>query len=134
MKLKLFIYLIFIFISISCSNPEKCQELIFEPIDKITTLNGELYTGRCTTYNDGVKRSIQQYVNGVDYGNWLFYHPNGKIETKGKFKNGKRVGTWKYYYSNGKIKQVSKYSKDGERIGNWKNYDSVGNIIKSVRY
>ena len=96
MKLKLFIYLIFIFISISCSNPEKCQELIFEPIDKITTLNGELYTGRCTTYNDGVKRSIQQYVNGVDYGNWLFYHPNGKIETKGV--KWQRVGTWKYYY------------------------------------
>ena len=71
MKLKLFIYLIFIFISISCSNPEKCQELIFEPIDKITTLNGELYTGRCTTYNDGVKEvysnMLMELIMGIGY-------------------------------------------------------------------
>ena len=134
MKFNLYIYLILIFVLIGCSDPEKCQELIFQPLEKTTTLNGELYTGRCTTYNDSIKRSIQQYVNGVDYGKWVFYYPDGKIETKGRFKNGKRVGKWKYYHSNGKIKQISKYSANGEKIGNWKNYDSVGKIIKSVRY
>lgn len=118
----------------SCSTPNECPELKYNSINKLTTLNGLAYTGRCTVYRDGYKVSVQQYLNGVDYGNWVFYFPNGEIETKGKFRNGKRVGKWKYYYESGKIKQISSYSRLGDRQGKWIEYDEDGKVTKNIRY
>tara|TARA_X000000368_G_scaffold414493_1_gene404448 strand:- start:1113 stop:1514 length:402 start_codon:yes stop_codon:yes gene_type:complete len=120
----------------SCSSPNACPELSFTSVDRITTTNdGELYTGRCLTYENEVKRSIQQYINGIDYGKWVFYFPNGNIETKGRFnKVGKRIGKWSYYYENGQLKQVSRYSKNGERSGKWKKYNEVGDLIEEINY
>ena len=118
----------------SCSTPDECPELYYNSINKLTTLDGVPYTGRCANYVDGYKSSVQQYLNGVDYGVWIFYFPNGKIETKGKFKDGKRVGKWKYYYESGKLKQLSRYSKDGDRIGKWTTYDTDGEKIESINY
>ena len=111
----------------SCSSPDECPQLNYNSINKLTTLSDGLpYTGRCTVYVDGIKSSIQQYLNGVDYGNWIFYFSNGKVETKGKFRGGMRVGKWRYYYESGKIKQLSSYSKLGERVGKWIEYDEDG--------
>lgn len=118
----------------SCSTPQDCPTLDFDPVDRLTTVDDKLYTGRCITYRNGIKRSIQQYVNGVDYGKWQFYYPDGTTETKGKFKNGTRVGKWKYYYPNGKIMQVSRYSNDGKRKGKWVVYDTIGNISSITKY
>ena len=80
------------------------------------------------------EKSIQQYVDGVDYGKWVFYFPNGEIETKGKFRNGVRVGKWKYYYESGALKQVSSYSRTGQRSGKWIEYKENGDIINVVNY
>lgn len=119
----------------SCSTPNECPELSYNSINKLTTLpDGKSYTGRCSVYRDGYKVSIQQYLNGVDYGKWIFYFPNGKIETKGKFRDGKRVGRWRYYYESGKIKQISSYSKLGEREGKWVEYDEDGKKSKTTIY
>ena len=119
----------------SCSTPNECPELNYNSINKLTTLpDGKSYTGRCTVYRDGEKISIQQYLNGIDYGKWIFYFPNGKIETKGKFRDGKRVGKWRYYYESGKIKQISNYSKLGEREGKWVEYDEDGKILRTTIY
>ena len=134
MKIKKIILGFSLLLLFGCSAPNKCPDLVFNTIDKTTTLNNLPYTGRCTTYKDGFKRSIQQYVNGVDYGKWIFYHSNGKIETKGKFKVGLRVGVWKYFHSNGKIKQISRYSSRGERKGLWTKYDSLGELIDKTKY
>lgn len=118
-----------------CSNPMGCPELIYDSIQKITTVNDEPFTGRCSVlYENGNLRSVQQYLNGYDYGKWAFYHPNGSLETKGKFINGIRSGKWKYYHSNGNLKQISKYSKDGERKGKWSSYDTLGKLIQTNRY
>ena len=129
------IIIIFLLLS-SCSTPDNCPELKYNSLNKLTTLSDGLsYTGRCTVYDeDGLKKSIQQYLNGVDYGTWIFYHSNGKIETRGKFKNGVRVGKWKYYYESGKIKQISSYSKLGERKGKWIEYDEDGKIVRTTTY
>lgn len=120
----------------SCSEPNMCPEIIYNSNDGITTTyDGKLYTGRCLTYVDGVKRSVQQYVNGKDYGKWVFYFPNGTIETKGRFnKIGKRSGKWSYYYENGQLKQVSRYSSQGERSGKWKKYNEQGDLIEEINY
>ena len=120
---------------ISCSNIQECPEFDYNSENNLTTLkNGEKYTGRCITHKDGFKRSVQQYVNGVDYGKWVFYFSNGRIETKGKFKNGIRVGKWKYYYESGKLKQTSSYNRKGQRDGKWIEYDESGNILNILTY
>ena len=94
-----------------------------------------LYTGRCMTYNEYGKKSVQQYLNGKDYGKWVFYFPDGQIQTKGRFNEfGKRVGKWRYYHENGKIKQISIYSKDGDRIGKWIEYNDAGDIINEINH
>ncbi len=131
-------YISFLFvIFISCSNPniQKCPEIRYNSVNKLTSLpDGTLYTGRCVVYEGNVKKSIQQYIDGVDYGKWVFYFPNGEIETKGKFKNGVRIGKWKYYYESGALKQVSSYSRTGQRSGKWIEYKENGDVEKVVNY
>ena len=130
----IFIFLL-LFITCSDSNIQRCPEIIYNSINKLTSLPyGSLYTGRCVVYDGDLKKSIQQYLDGVDYGNWVFYFPNGKIETKGKFRNGVRVGKWKYYYESGALRQVSSYSKTGQRSGKWTVYKENGDIIEVVNY
>lgn len=120
----------------SCTSPSECPELIYDSLDRITyDTDGNLYTGRCITYEGNTKRSVQQYLGGNDYGVWTFYYPEGQIETKGRFnKDGKRVGTWKYFYNNGKLKQVSKYSKNGDRKGKWIEYNMEGEKVSEINY
>jgi len=129
---KLFLALSILFFS--CSNPQTCPSLDYDVENQLTFSEGKRYTGRCTVFNDTEIRSIQQYLDGVDYGRWIFYYPNGNTETVGRFKGGVRVGTWKYYYSNGVLKQVSKYSQKGIRKGTWREYDSLGGLLNSVKY
>ena len=131
MKYRIIVLLI---ILSSCSTPDECPDLNYNSINKLTTLDGLPYTGRCAVYQDGDKKSVQQYLNGVDYGTWIFYYSNGKIETRGKFKNGMRVGKWKYYYQSGNIKQLSRYSELGEREGKWIEYDEDGKVTTSIIY
>ena len=130
--MKNYLLLISIFLySCSTPTPKKCPDFVYE--ENITRLNGELYSGRCATYQNDTLRSIQQYINGKDHGKWTFFFSNGEIETSGKFSNGQRVGKWKYYYSNGNIKQISRY-RDGEKYGNWLNYDENGKLILKVKH
>ena len=134
MKYRIIILLILLS---SCSTPDECPEFNYNSLNKLTTLSddGLPFTGRCTVYDeDGHKISVQQYLNGVDYGTWIFYYLNGKVQTKGKFKNGVRVGKWRYYYESGNIKQISRYSKNGERAGKWTLYDEDGEIIGTDVY
>jgi len=124
-----------IFFSCSNSNIQRCPEFNYNSINKLTSLpDGTLYTGRCLVYEGDLKKSIQQYIDGVDYGKWIFYFPNGEIETKGKFRNGMRIGKWKYYYDSGSLKQISSYSRTGQRSGEWIEYEENGDIIKVVNY
>ncbi len=133
MKKMLFILLILV---VSCTEPNDCPELIFDSLTKSTYLsNKEPYTGRCLFTFEDQSTNIRQYLNGKDYGKWIFYYPNGEIETKGRFnKNGDRVGKWKYYYESGELKQLSRYSKDGDRVGKWIMYNQDGEEIESVNY
>ena len=130
---KLFILL---FILTSSCSPSLCPELLFDSANVLTyDSNEELFTGRCSTYENNTLRSVRQYLNGKDYGRWTFYYSNGNKETTGKFnKTGKRIGKWKYYYRNGKLKQISTFSTNGEVKGRWVTYDSIGNITSDINY
>ena len=63
-------FLFVIFISCSAPNIQRCPEIIYNSINKLTSLpDGSLYTGRCIVYEGNLKKSIQQYIDGVDYVN-----------------------------------------------------------------
>ena len=135
MKFKKLILVISVLIMVSCSEPNECPEFDFNNLERTTTLNNIPFTGRCSTYLNGRLKSVQQYLNGYDYGNWVFYFDNGKVETKGRFnKTGERVGRWKYYFDNGVKMQISKYSKNGDRIGVWKVFNKDGDLIDFIDY
>lgn len=65
--------------------------------------------------------------SGKKQGDWLFYHLNGQIESKGKFVDDIRIGTWIYYFDNGNIEQTGSYDKEGNFVGEWKWYYKDGN-------
>ena len=117
--------------SLSCGTNE-CKDLIYK--DGITTKDGVLFDGKCKTiFEDGATKSLQEYINGKDHGNWKFFFENGQIETNGYFVNGFRDSTWTYHYDNGIIKQISNY-KMGKRDGDWINYSKNGEITLKVIY
>tara|TARA_B100001175_G_scaffold196977_1_gene167195 strand:- start:223 stop:633 length:411 start_codon:yes stop_codon:yes gene_type:complete len=136
MKKRNLILVILSILIYGCSDPQPCDpNLEFDSTEKITRLNDKLYTGRCMVYSeDGDKLSIQQYLNGIDYGKWIFYFENGNIKTKGKFKDGNKVGVWKYFHENGNVRLISKYNQNGDEKGVWKAYDSLGILIGKNQY
>ena len=127
--------ILFLILTSSCT-PSVCPELLFDSANFITyDSNNELFTGRCSVYENNTLKSIRQYLNGKDYGRWTFYYSDGSTETTGKFnKTGKRIGKWKYYYVNGKLKQISTFSNKGELKGRWVTYDSIGNTTSDINY
>ena len=32
---------------------------------------------------------------------WTYYHPNGEVKAKGKYKDGEKDGNWEYYDEQG---------------------------------
>ena len=69
-----------LFLFLACGSPDRCGEI--EYVEGITYLNGNLYTGKCSVYKNDTIVSVQQYLNGKDHGNWVFYHPNGNCYTR----------------------------------------------------
>lgn len=60
-------------------------------------------------------------------GEFIEYHPNGILKTKGLLKNGKRTGSWTAYHANGNLYSESKY-KAGVLNGKTAAYYPNGNV------
>jgi len=59
----------------------------------------------------------------------VFYHPNKKIEQKGKYdKRGKAQGAWKWYYESGNLLREENYRNDLED-GTMIEYSDSGKVI-----
>ena len=73
------IIIVFSFLIFSCT-PQECPVLSYDELNRIAyDSDNSPYTGRCSVYLNDKISSIQQYLNGKDYGRWTFYYPNGKI-------------------------------------------------------
>jgi antitoxin component YwqK of YwqJK toxin-antitoxin module len=59
------------------------------------------------------KRGEGEYVaigkKFIEDGHFIYYHPNGKIESEGEFQRGVKVGTWMRFDNTGKRKQDRYY-------------------------
>lgn len=64
--------------------------------------------------------TIINQVNLLEDGKWKYFHPNGEIESKGKYTSGKKDGNWTYYDKKG-VKRKAIHFENGE-INSQKEY------------
>ncbi|MDQ3048040.1 MAG: hypothetical protein M3R27_10860 [Bacteroidota bacterium] len=106
-------------------------------------------------YENGQKRSEEQYDKGIMTGNWKNWYENGQLETEINFaakkqvnfhKNGKKhseggilpgmihTGSWTGYHENGTKNYEGSYSGNGEKEGTWMWWDDKGNLTTEQVY
>ena len=74
-----------------------------------------------------------KFKKGKKEGEWIYYHKNGQLWTKGNFKDGKRDGPMEVYHENGQLNGKGNY-KDGERDGLWEIYNEDGSFQTSYKF
>ena len=79
------------------------------------------FTGEIDGQSTG---SIQ---SGSQEGDWIYFHENGQLFTKGNYQNGKRNGDWVYFHENGKVSSQRTYKND-KLEGSWRSYRSNGRL------
>ncbi len=71
---------------------------------------------------------------GRQQGIWKEYHSNGELKMQGEYLNGTRIGDWVFYHPNKKIEQKGKYDKRGKAQGAWKWFYESGNLLREENY
>ena len=106
------------------------EKLVSEEHYKDGLLDGE----SITYYPDKEKPfEIINYKNGVKYGKWIKYFPNGNMMTETTYKDGKLEGPFVNYDPDGKLIVKGQY-KDGEMDGVWLYYDETGTLYRKEVY
>jgi len=62
-------------------------------------MEGELYIGKTYTI-EGKLKAEGTYLDGalsLPHGTFTFYHPNGRVESRGEYLNGNKAGVWMRY-------------------------------------
>jgi len=109
------------------------KDTVANNIMEYDVVNGIKF-GRFHLYTDGDHLSISgELENNKNTGEWKYYYPSGKIESKGGFKDDILVGKWTWYYEDGTIKEEGYYIK-GEREGKWITYNENGIIQSQVTF
>jgi len=88
-----------------------------------THSSGKLYVK--DYYSDGQVQMEGYFLDSgkkQKEGTFTYYHPNGKISSKGVYKANKRSGTWIWYYSNDAIEEKGNFNKNGLRSGYWEGF------------
>jgi len=66
-------------------------------------------------YGNMAPKKVINHTEMLEEGKWQFFHPNGLIESKGKFVSGKKDGLWIYYNKKGTKREVVRF-KNGNII------------------
>ena len=111
--------------------------------------NGEFHGEHKDFWENGNLKSNTNWENGIEYGNGIIYHENGKIDEKHFIKDGKIHGRIEQFYSNGSkrfwanswygiVKDTSKYFYENGVLKNLTivSLDTITNISigKEYRY
>ena len=85
----------------------------------------------CSSESENIVNEIDPTIESpskdIADGEFIEYHPNGNIKTKGLLKNGKRTGVWTSYFVSGKVQSESKFDK-GKLNGKTATYYPNGNV------
>ena len=120
-------------------------------VNELSELNGKMYystipfTGEASEYYDnGNKKEMRTYKEGLLNGQSLFYYPNSFLNKKIFYSNNKKEGKHYSYYKTGEKESVGNYKSDKKRVsgnggmkmGNceWKALLSLINIMVSVMF
>lgn len=84
-------------------------------------------------YSNYALRSEGSTIDGNREGKWVFYHPNGNVQTDATFKAGKEEGTYTVYRENG-IPFYRGMYHEGKRTGTWEIYDEKAELLTTKQY
>ena len=73
-------------------------------------------------------------TTGRKQGIWKEYYPEGELRSQGEYLNSKRVGEWVFYHPNHKVEQKGSYDKKGNAQGAWKWFYETGNLLREENY
>lgn len=92
---------------------------------KIQTEVGEVVNGKQNglwcLYENGILQRESHYVHGVANGRWIWYYPNGSIETVATYQMGYKKGPQVSYFENGHRASDGHYEGE-DRDGLWCDY------------
>lgn len=74
-----------------------------------------------------------QMVDGLREGRWVFYHPNGNVQSECTYVQGHEEGPYRVYREDGKPYYLGHY-KEGKPVGTWEFYDGDGNLAGTKVY
>ena len=100
-----------------------------ETMDELVKRDGIYYKKSTDTLFTGAVTGTWQgrFENGVKIGEWVFYHDNGRLHSKGSFRNGVKIGEWIFYHDNGQLwKKVT--LKNGVMEGESVSYHRNGQL------
>ncbi len=114
--------------------------------DSLTVIDTNETGGPSTVvYHSGKSEIVRQYysdhslrcegtvIDGVREGRWVFYHPDGHIQSECTFVGGKEDGPYRVYRENGAPYYIGQYTM-GVRTGIWEIYDQQGNLVTTQDY
>lgn len=84
-------------------------------------------------YSNCMLRSTGKLIDGKREGRWIFYHPNGIMQTDATFTSGKENGKYSVYRDNG-IPYYQGLYENGKRCGEWEFYDTEGNVMQRQKF
>ncbi len=85
-------------------------------------------------YKNGQIKYKGQFEKGYEIGQFIYYYPSGKIQSKLNFTEKGTYVVIKTYYENGVIK-ASGFYHNRKKHGNWKYYNSeTGDLVSEENY
>lgn len=84
-------------------------------------------------YSTMAKRSEGRMVDGRREGRWVYYHPDGSVQTECTFAGGVEEGPYKVLREGGIPYYIGQYTH-GRRTGRWEVYDEDGNLVTTKEY
>ena len=82
-------------------------------------------------YENGKRRALGMFVNGLEEDLWTFWSSDGSISQEGDFAQGKAVLRWAYFHRDGSP-MAEGYRLNDQRVGPWQFYTPEGELSERL--
>lgn len=86
---------------------------------ELTKVNDSTYSSRVVDNDERLKFVGTYKFDGkkmVEHGEFVFYHGNGQVESRGRYEHGVKVGTWERFTSTGNRKADRYYDPEAAAV------------------
>ena len=80
-------------------------------------------------YIDGKLQMTGRYRSdalNVRHGDFVYYHVNGEVSSKGSFAGDHKTGPWQWFHPDASLKEKGSYDKRGLKTGTWRSWYENG--------